>query len=75
MPLSCLLSMVRAFVVQFRPDASVEQCRLAGRVEHLRTGDAAHFESLEELLRFMEHHIEADRLASSDHSPVEECQR
>jgi hypothetical protein len=73
MPLSCLLSMVRAFVVQFRPD--LDDRRLAGRVEHLRTGDAAQFESLEELLRFMENHIEADRQASSYHSPAEECKK
>ena len=67
--------MVRSFVVQFHSDASVSGRRLAGRVEHLRTGDAAHFESLEDLLRFMETHIEADRDLSLSNPPMEEFQK
>jgi len=70
--LSCLLSMVRSFVVQFHADAGASERRLAGRVEHLRSGDAAHFESLEDLLRFMETHIEADRDLSPGNPPVED---
>lgn len=47
------LSPHRAFVVQFRPETTVEQGRFAGRVEHVVSGQAAHFFSLEELLTFM----------------------
>jgi len=72
MPLSCLFSMVRSFVVQFHADGSVSERRLAGRVEHLRSGDAAHFESLEDLLRFMESHIEADRDLSPGNPPMQD---
>jgi len=61
MPLSRLSSMVRAFVVQFHPDVNVGERRIAGRAEHVRSGECAHFESLEDLLRFMEDRIEADR--------------
>ena len=42
-----------AFVVQFRVGTEVEQGRLAGRVEHVVSGQATHFDSLEELLAFM----------------------
>jgi hypothetical protein len=73
--LSCLFSMVRSFVVQFHADASVNDRRLAGRVEHLRSGDAVHFESLEDLLRFMETHIEADRALSPGNPPLQEYQK
>jgi hypothetical protein len=42
------LSPDRAFVVQLRgPDA------VAGRVEHMASGDAAHFECAQELLAFL----------------------
>ena len=47
------LSPHRAFVVEFRPETAVEQWRFAGRVEHVVSGQAAHFSSLEELLAFM----------------------
>ena len=70
--MSCLFSMVRSFVVQFHADGSVSERRLAGRVEHLRSGDAAHFESLEDLLRFMETHIEADRDLSPGNPPMQD---
>ena len=42
-----------AFVVQFRAETDVEQGRFVGRVEHVVSGQAAHFASLEELLAFM----------------------
>jgi hypothetical protein len=61
MPLNRVSSMVRAFVVQFSSDANVSEGRLAGRAEHVRTGEVTHFKSLEELLRFVEKSIEADR--------------
>jgi hypothetical protein len=47
------LSVTRAFVVQFRADTAVEQGHLAGRVEHVVSGQAIDFESLETLLAFI----------------------
>ena len=46
------LSPQRAFVVQFR--AGRKGGPLAGRVEHMVSGQATHFHSPEELLGFME---------------------
>ena len=43
----------RAFVVQLRADAKVEQGQWQGRVEHLVSFQAARFQSLEELLAFI----------------------
>jgi hypothetical protein len=43
----------RAFVVQFRADTDLAQARCTGRVEHVVSGQATHFQSLEELLAFL----------------------
>jgi hypothetical protein len=43
----------RAFLVQLRTDADIPGGRVVGRVEHVRSGDATHFQSIEELLSFM----------------------
>lgn len=43
----------KAFVVQLHADAQVEHGHFKGRVEHLVSHQAAHFESLEELLTFI----------------------
>ena len=43
----------RAFVVQIRADAKVDQGQWQGRVEHLVSYQATRFQSLEELLAFM----------------------
>lgn len=43
----------RAFVVWLRADSRPEAQDYRGRVEHVRTGDLAHFESLDELLAFL----------------------
>jgi hypothetical protein len=43
----------RAFVVQVHADAKVEQGQWQGRVEHVVSFQATHFQSLEELLAFM----------------------
>jgi hypothetical protein len=43
----------RAFVVQFSAATAVEPARFAGRVEHVVSGQAAPFNSLEELLTFL----------------------
>ncbi len=47
------LSVHYAFVVHFRVNSDVAQGRLAGRVEHVVSGQATHFQSLEELLAFI----------------------
>ena len=46
----------RAFVVQLSADACPAAGRFCGRVQHLRTEDAIHFDSLEELARFISLH-------------------
>jgi hypothetical protein len=43
----------RAFVVQFRAQPSGAPAGWEGRVEHVVSGQATHFDSLEELLAFM----------------------
>jgi hypothetical protein len=43
----------RAFIVQLHTEAQVEQGAFKGRVEHLVSHRAVHFESLEELLAFI----------------------
>jgi len=43
----------RAFLVQVHAEAEVAQGRLAGRVEHVVSGQATHFASPEELLAFI----------------------
>lgn len=47
------LSSRRAFVVQLREQADVERGRWAGRIEHVTSGHATHFQSLEELVAFV----------------------
>jgi len=43
----------RAFVVQFYADTGLDTTHMAGRVEHVVSGQMTHFHSLEELLAFM----------------------
>ena len=43
----------RAFVVQLHAEARIEQNQFKGRVEHLVSHQAEHFESLKELVGFM----------------------
>jgi hypothetical protein len=43
----------RRFVVHLRTDADIPGGRVVGRVEHVPSGDATHFQSIEELLLFM----------------------
>lgn len=47
------LPVQRAFVVQLHATAVVAPGQLTGRVEHVLSGQAAHFQSLDELLAFM----------------------
>lgn len=44
----------RAFRVHFGADADLASGVCSGRIEHLRSGDAAHFSSVQELLTFVE---------------------
>jgi hypothetical protein len=48
-----LLSVHRTFVVQLYTETDVEAGRVAGRVEHVVSGRATHFPSLEALLAFI----------------------
>lgn len=50
-----------AFVVQVRTDPSVASQPLAGRVEHIVSGQARRFESAAELLAFMEEVLRGQR--------------
>ena len=43
----------RAFAVQIHADAQVQKGQLKGRVEHVPSGEATHFESLAELQAFI----------------------
>jgi len=45
----------RAFVVQVHADATVEQGQVWGQVEHIVSGRATHFQSVEALVTFMVH--------------------
>jgi hypothetical protein len=47
------LPVQRAFVVQLHATAMVAPGQLTGRVEHVLSGQATHFQSLDELLAFM----------------------
>ena len=53
-----------AFVVQFRAETELERGRWAGRVEHVVSGQATHFASLEELVAFMARVLTAVRAQS-----------
>jgi hypothetical protein len=47
------LPLQRAFVVQVHADAEMAQGEVWGRVEHIISGQATHFQSIEELAHFM----------------------
>ncbi len=47
------LSVHWAFVVHFRTNTDICHGQIAGRVEHVVSGQSTHFDSLEELLGFM----------------------
>jgi hypothetical protein len=47
------LSVHWAFVVHFRLSTNLARGRIAGRVEHVVSGQSTHFDSLEELLAFI----------------------
>jgi hypothetical protein len=55
----------RAFVVQVRGDADIAHGDFRGRVEHLTSMEATHFESVDELTAFMMRVIAALKLEES----------
>ncbi len=55
------LDVRRSFIVQFGEEADLADGRVGGRVEHLRTGEARHFESLKALLAFVDEALTLDR--------------
>jgi hypothetical protein len=57
------LSPYRAFVVQFQTETEVARGRVGGRVEHVVSGQATHFASVEELLAFIGQVLAAAKLA------------
>jgi hypothetical protein len=52
----------RSFVVHLRTDADLPAGRVVGRVEHVHSGDATHFQSIEELLSFMATLLDPERV-------------
>jgi len=60
------LSSQGAFVVQFRDDVNFATGHCPGRVEHVRSGQARHFQALHELLDFFAQMLAAVEAESSD---------
>jgi hypothetical protein len=56
----------RAFRVHFAADADPGRGVFSGRVEHLRSGDASHFTTVQELLTFVEFWLARQRLELTD---------
>jgi hypothetical protein len=54
----------RSFRVHFRDEADIARGVCSGRIEHVRSGDAAHFASIEELLAFVTFWLDRDREAA-----------
>ena len=48
------------FVVHLRSDSDVHERRLVGRVEQVKSGHDELFDSFDELLAFMERHVESE---------------
>lgn len=51
----------RIFLVHLRLDAAPGDGRFCGRVQHIQSGDAAHFESVDELVAFVGEHVTSAR--------------
>ena len=71
-----LSSIRRSFIVQLGEQADLSDGRVGGRVEHLRTGEARHFESLDALLAFFNEALAIDRrdaAASTAGGPQLDC--
>jgi hypothetical protein len=61
----------RAFVVQFHVETDLAQGRIMGRAEHVVSGQAAHFDTLEDLLWFIERVLTTRRAEPADEVPEE----
>ena len=48
-----ILSIHRSFIVRLYPGDDLAAAEISGRVEHVVSGEAGEFHSVEELLRFM----------------------
>jgi len=59
----------RAFVVQLHAETDLAQGLIRGRVEHVVSGQAARFQTLEELLAFLSRTLQAAS-AGEDDLPV-----
>jgi hypothetical protein len=57
-----------AFVVQLSTEAKIPQGQWVGRVEHVRSGHATHFHSLDDLLTFIIR-VLADMRARTEEEP------
>ena len=66
---SVQLSVYRAFVVQFDTHTDVACGQLAGRVEHVVSGQATQFHSLESLLLFIDQLLHTPPRAADDGEP------
>ena len=60
------LSVCWAFVVQFDSHTDVARGHLAGGVEHVVSGQAADFQSLETLLAFIARVLRAERAGATE---------
>ncbi|MGH7968898.1 MAG: hypothetical protein ACREIC_09255 [Limisphaerales bacterium] len=58
--------MQRAFVLQLRPETNVEQGRFEGRIEHVDSGWAMHFRTIEEFLKFVEQSLSKEKQRGED---------
>ncbi len=65
---SIVMSAQHAFVVQFTSDADPASGQCSGRVEHVVSGQATHFQSEEELWAFCSRVLADVRASSSDDS-------
>ena len=63
---SVQLSVYRAFVVQFDTHTNLACGQLAGRVEHVVSGQATQFHSLESLLMFIDQLLHTHPHAADD---------
>ena len=63
------LPIQRAFVVQLHAEANVEHGRMMGRVEHVQSGQAARFQTLDELLEFFRRMLQAPTVLCPPETP------
>jgi len=61
----------RAFVVHFYADTTLDSAHMAGRAEHVLSGQAEHFHSLATLLAFMTRVlVEGETAGSAEADPA-----